>query len=180
MFLVVGLGNPGRQYEGTNHNVGFYAIDMLAEELGVAFLRTQCKALTAEYLENGQKIVLAKPQTYMNLSGESVRQFVQMYKIPLENIIVISDDIDLDVGVVRYREKGSAGTHNGLRSMVQCLGSGDFKRIRIGIGRGEQFADLADFVLSKITKENQPKIERAVKEAVEMILKQISQTIKGE
>ena len=174
MFLIVGLGNFGRQYENTNHNIGFFVADRLAEELGIFFSRKHCKAIVAETILNGQKVVIAKPQTYMNLSGESVREFVRMYKLPPENILVVSDDIDLDVGVVRYRESGSAGTHNGLKSIINCLGNGNFKRVRIGIGRGEGYVDLADFVLSKISKNAIEKIESASEEAVKIILDLLS------
>jgi len=178
MFLIVGLGNVGKEYDNTNHNVGFMVADQLADELDTFFARKQCRASVAETVLNGEKIVMAKPHTYMNLSGESVREFVQKFKIPLENVIIVLDDIDLDVGVVRYRPKGSAGTHNGLRSIVACLGTSDFKRVRIGIGKGHPSQDLADYVLSKISKQDKPLIEEACTEAVGLIIETIKQTQK--
>ncbi|MFA6860643.1 MAG: aminoacyl-tRNA hydrolase [Clostridia bacterium] len=174
MFLVVGLGNPGKEYEGTNHNTGFYAISKLAEKLGTNFSKKMCKAIVAEHFFGKNKVLLAMPQTFMNLSGESVLQFVQKFKIPLKNVVIISDDIDLEAGKFRFRETGSAGTHNGLRNIIACLGSGDFKRIRIGIGKGFEGQDLADFVLSKVSKENKPLIEKATLEALDKIMEIIS------
>jgi len=175
MFLIVGLGNIGKEYDNTNHNVGFMVADELANELDTFFARKQCRASVAETTLSGEKVVIAKPHTYMNLSGESVREFVQKFKIPLENIIVVLDDIDLDVGVVRYRLKGSAGTHNGLRSIVACLGTSDFKRVRIGIGKGHPNQELSDYVLSKISKQDMPLIEQACTEAVALIMEVIRQ-----
>lgn len=179
MFLIIGLGNVGKEYDNTNHNVGFMVADQLADELDTFFARKLCRASVAETMVNGQKVVIAKPHTYMNLSGESVREFVHKFKIPLVNIIVVLDDIDLDVGEVRYRVKGSAGTHNGLRSIVACLGTSDFKRVRIGIGKGHSSQDLSDYVLSKISKQDKPFIEAACTEAVKLIIETIKQA-KGE
>ena len=131
MYVVVGLGNPGKQYENTRHNVGFNVIDILAKEYDISVTKIKHKALIGEGRIGSEKVLLVKPQTYMNLSGETLIDIYKYYKVDLDNIIVIYDDIDLDVGKLRIRKKGSAGTHNGMRSIVKCLGSGDFPRVRV-------------------------------------------------
>ena len=146
MIIVVGLGNFGKEYDKTYHNMGFMAIDKFAEKLGCNFSKKDFKSLVAEGRFNGEKILLAKPQTYMNLSGEAVVLLKKKFKDA--RIIVLVDCIDIMKGEVRYREKGSAGTHNGLRNIVSYIGE-DFERIKIGIGRDESM-DLKDFVLSKV------------------------------
>lgn len=168
MKLVVGLGNPDKQYQDTYHNIGFMAIDVLADKHDGFFQKTDCKAKVAEIRIGGEKIILAKPQTYMNLSGESVLAFKSKYKIDAKDIYVFCDDIDLPFGKIRYRETGSAGTHNGLKNIVQNIGQ-DFKRIRIGIGRDEKFANLADFVLSKIPSHKLEEMYETIDEAVELL-----------
>ena len=145
MIIIFGLGNPGKEYEKTYHNMGFLAIDKLADEIGIKFSKKGLKAVYGDGSFEGEKVILVKPQTYMNNSGESVVLFKKKFKDA--RVLVLVDDIDLPRGVVRYREKGSAGTHNGLRSIVSFIGQ-DFERIKLGIGRDE--GDLADFVLSKI------------------------------
>ena len=167
MKLIVGLGNPEEKYANTLHNLGFISVNKTAKILGVEFNKNKGKALIAETKINGEKIILAKPQTYMNLSGNAVLKLKSKYKIENSNIIVIADDIDLAPGVVRYRENGSAGTHNGLRNIVSLIGT-DFKRVRIGIGRGE--GDLANFVLSKISKENWDLLENSYETVNKKIL----------
>lgn len=171
MYVIAGLGNPGRQYEQTHHNMGFITIDYLAEKLGISVNKIKFKALTAETVYNGQKIVLLKPQTYMNLSGESIREIVQFYKLPPENLIVIYDDIDLDTGKIRIRAKGSAGTHNGMRNIVFQLQTDEFPRIRIGIRGGmSEKMQLRDFVTGGFTKEEVPLLEDAVSRAADAVL----------
>ena len=145
MYLIFGLGNPGKEYEKTYHNMGFLAIDLLADDLGVKLCKSGLKSKYAESHFDKEKVILIKPQTYMNNSGESVLLWKKKYKDA--KILVFVDDIDLPKGDVRYRLHGSAGTHNGLRSIVSYIGS-EFERIKIGIGRGE--GDLKDFVLSKV------------------------------
>ena len=148
--LVVGLGNIGKQYESTVHNMGFMVVDKVASKLGVSFKKKECDAEIAEVFKNSEKIILAKPTTYMNNSGIAVKALAKKYKIAIEDIVVISDDIDLVPGRIRIREKGSAGTHNGLKSIIAELGDSNFKRIRIGVGKPtNEYMDLADFVLSK-------------------------------
>lgn len=171
MYVIAGLGNPGKQYEQTHHNMGFITIDYLAEKLGISVNKIKFKALTAETVYNGQKIVLLKPQTYMNLSGESIREIVQFYKLPPENLVVIYDDIDLDAGKIRIRAKGSAGTHNGMRNIVFQLQTDEFPRIRIGIRGGmSEKMQLRDFVTGGFTKEEVPLLEDAVSRAADAVL----------
>lgn len=176
MKLIVGLGNPEKIYNNTYHNVGFSFIDKLAKNLNIEVKKETCKSLIGEEkidLGNGiEKIILAKPQTYMNLSGEAVVALKNKYKIDNKDIYIISDDIDLPVGKFRYRENGSAGTHNGLKNIVQLLGDENFKRIRIGIGKDEKM-DLADYVLSKISNENAEKINKTIDEAITLLLTKI-------
>ena len=167
MVIIVGLGNIGSRYSDTYHNVGFNVVDKLAKKLGVVFSKEKYKAMIGEGMYNGQKILLAKPTTFMNNSGEAVSLLKQKNKEA--RIIVVVDDIDLPVGKIRYRESGSAGTHNGLRSITSFIGQ-DFERVRVGIGRDES-KDLADFVLSKI--EDKDKFEKIYDQAVDMILEKI-------
>ncbi|MBO7342014.1 MAG: aminoacyl-tRNA hydrolase [Clostridia bacterium] len=150
--LIVGLGNPGAQYANTRHNAGFLALDAIAEKLGVRIDRTRFKALTAEASLGGAHVLLLKPQTFMNLSGEAVREAAAFYHIEPANIIVIYDDINLAVGRLRVRGKGSDGGHNGIKSIIAQLGSNEFPRVRVGVGeRPNPAYDLADWVLSAFT-----------------------------
>ena len=163
MFIIAGLGNPTLQYEGTRHNVGFDVIDMLADRYNISVDGRKGRALIGKGMIGGQKVLLVKPQTYMNLSGDSVGEMAQFYKIPPENIIVINDDISLDVGRIRVRPKGSAGGHNGLKSIIYRLNSDTFPRVKMGVGapKHEDY-DLADFVLGRFTKEEIPVMEDAI------------------
>ena len=162
MHLIVGLGNPDRKYLNTFHNVGFMCVDALADKLGETFTKNECKAMTMHTRINGQKVIVAKPLTYMNLSGESVVELVNKYKIPMENLIVVYDDIDIPMGSVRIRTGGSAGTHNGMRNIVQLLGQTNFARIRLGIGKNTPMA-LVDFVLSAVTDDDKTVLSPALK-----------------
>lgn len=163
MYLIAGLGNPGSQYEMTRHNIGFHTIDYIAGQMGVKIKKLKYKALYGEGEINGERVFLVKPQTYMNNSGESLIEFVNFFKIPVENVIVISDDISIDAGRIRIRGKGSAGGHNGLKSIIYHLNSDQFPRVRIGVGapKHEDY-DLADFVLGRFTKEEIPVLEEAI------------------
>lgn len=165
MFIVVGLGNPGAKYAETRHNIGFMVVDYLSRMLNVSVNKIKHKALIGECRIGMEKVILAKPQTYMNLSGESVLDIVEFYKLPSENLIVVYDDADLDTGVVRIRPKGSSGTHNGMKSIIYLLNTDDFPRVRIGIGKQPDFMDLADYVTSKFSKDEIPLMEDAVKRA---------------
>jgi PTH1 family peptidyl-tRNA hydrolase len=174
MYVIVGLGNPGKQYEKTRHNVGFEVIDILAKEYGISVTKIKHKALIGEGRIGSEKILLVKPQTYMNLSGETLIDIYRYYDVDIENIIVIYDDIDLDVGKIRIRKKGSGGTHNGMRSIVKCLGSTDFPRVRVGVSKPMPGQDLADFVLSRFRKEESENLSSGLEKAylaIDTILK---------
>lgn len=169
MIIIVGLGNIGNQYENTFHNIGFCVADKLAEKLGASFNKEKYKSQIAEGRYNGQNVLICKPTTFMNNSGEAVCLLKKKYKDA--RILVAVDDIDLEKGIVRYREHGSAGTHNGLRSIVAFIGEG-FERIKVGIGR-DKTKDLADFVLSKINNDDKKILDESIEKAVNIILEKI-------
>ena len=159
-MIIIGLGNKGLSYKNTYHNMGFDVVSKLAKELGVRFSHTECKAKTAVTNVNGKRVVLAKPETYMNLSGELVRELMGKYKETADGIIVIYDDIDIAIGTIRARNAGSAGTHNGMRNIVECLnGNTAFKRIRIGTGFDHGNVPLYNVVLSKVKGENKTLVD---------------------
>ena len=166
MYIIVGLGNPGKQYENTRHNVGFNVIDILAEEYDISVTKMKHKALIGEGRVGTEKVVLVKPVTYMNLSGESLAEIYNFYKVDTNNIVVIYDDIDLDVGKIRIRKKGSGGTHNGMRSIVKCLGTTDFPRVRVGVSKPEPGRDLANFVLSKFAPDEMAGLKEGLEKSV--------------
>lgn len=154
MYIIAGLGNPTREYENTRHNIGFMAIDALADKYKISVMECKHKALIGKGMINGNKVVLVKPLTYMNLSGEAIRSVIDYYKIDeAEELIVIYDDISLDVGQLRIRKKGSAGGHNGIKNIIAHLGHDTFKRIKIGVGEKPKGYDLADYVLGHFSKE---------------------------
>ncbi len=168
MYIIVGLGNPGKQYEATRHNVGFDFIDCLANKYNISVLEAKHKALIGKGIVAGQKVILAKPLTYMNLSGESIRQLIDYYKVDEETeLIVVYDDISLKPGGLRIRGKGSAGGHNGIKSIIQHLGHDRFIRIKIGVGEKPKGWDLADYVLSRFTTEDRKLVDEVVQVAVE-------------
>ncbi len=169
MYIVVGLGNPGRKYSNTKHNIGFELIDYIARDRGVKVTKLKHKALIGEFNYKGEKVLLVKPQTYMNLSGDSVLSIVNYYDIELENLVVIYDDIDIPLGNLRIRKSGSAGTHNGMKDIVYKLKNDAFPRIRIGIGKPDNI-DLKDFVLSGYSKKEVPIMEEAVVNAAKAVL----------
>lgn len=169
MYLIVGLGNIGKEYDGTRHNIGFDVIDYLGAKKGITVKKKEQNGHTGVYHEFGEKILLAKPTTYMNNSGLCVAGLVNFYQVPLAKLLVIYDDIDLATGDVRIRQRGSAGTHNGMRSIIQHLGSQDFPRIRIGTGRPKESVDLVHFVLGRFAKSELPLMENAVAEAAKGI-----------
>lgn len=163
MYIIAGLGNPGKQYDMTRHNIGFHTIDYMADKLNVKVKKLKFKALYGECEIAGEKTLLIKPQTYMNLSGESIAGFAQFYKINPSNIIIINDDISLETGRIRVRPRGSAGGHNGLKSIIYMLESDEFPRVKMGVGapKNENY-DLADFVLGHFTKEEILIMEKAI------------------
>lgn len=170
MYLIVGLGNPGRDYEKTRHNVGFDAVDQLIEEHRIPQSGVKFKAMYGKGMINGEKVLIAKPLTYMNLSGEAVRGLVDYFKIDVkEELIVLYDDIDLEPGNVRVRAKGSAGGHNGMKNIIQQLGTQEFARVRIGVGAKPKGWDLADHVLSRFSKEDREKVDDSIDKACKAV-----------
>ena len=170
MYIIVGLGNPTSKYDGTRHNIGFEVIDKLAEKYNIAVDTKKHKALIGKGMIEGEKVVLVKPQTYMNLSGESVREVVDFYKVDEEEqVIVIYDDISLEVGQLRLRKKGSAGGHNGIKSIIQQLGTQVFPRIKVGVGDKPAHMDLTDHVLGHFSKEEMPQVEEGCKNSIEAV-----------
>jgi PTH1 family peptidyl-tRNA hydrolase len=149
----VGLGNPGPAYQSTRHNIGFMAMDRFAEKHGIKVTQSKCKALLGEGVVNGSKVYLLKPMTYMNLSGESIRAFMDFFKAPIDDLVVVYDDLDTPFGQIRLRYQGSAGGHNGIKSTVQHLGTQSFNRIRMGINRPAPGYNIADYVLSSFSKD---------------------------
>lgn len=165
-MIIVGLGNYGEKYEKTRHNMGFMVVETLAKGMNVNFKNKECKSLTATGYKNSEKYCIAKPQTYMNLSGEAVKELKGKYKVSNDQIVVVSDDIDLPLGAVRIRKTGGAGTHNGLKNIISELGSKDFLRIRMGVGeRTNKEMDLATYVLSKFSKDEFAILEDSINKA---------------
>lgn len=174
MYLIAGLGNPGREYAGTRHNVGFEVLNKMAFDHNIEFKKMKCHAAVAEGVISGQNVLLAKPHTYMNLSGESIGALVRFYKIMPDCLIVCYDDCDIPVGDIRIRKDGSAGGHNGVKSIIQHCGT-EFIRVRAGIGKRPNGYDLADYVLSKFSSQETEKIIEGIEKAqkaTEMILKE--------
>ena len=176
MFLVVGLGNPDAKYKNNVHNLGFMGVDALAEKLGVTFDKKGHKGVYTITSIKGEKVALLKPHTYMNLSGESIQSFASFYKVPVQNVLVIYDDLDIEMGSIRIRQKGSAGTHNGMKSVVNMLSSQDFPRIRIGCKPVDFKGDIIDYVLSNLPLDKKPYFDAAIDKAAESALS----FIKGE
>ena len=175
MYYIVGLGNPGIQYENTRHNAGFIAIDYLARKYSIDVRKIKFKSLIGQGVISGQKVMLVKPQTYMNNSGEAIREIYKYFDFDHDKLIVIYDDIDIDFGSIRIRKKGSAGTHNGMKSIIYNLEFDDFPRIKVAVGKKPSYMDLANFVLSGFSKQEVKIIEDEVKfasDAIEMILEE--------
>jgi len=165
MRIIIGLGNPTEKYQATRHNIGWDAITRISDDYRIPLNQMKHKAKCGMGYIEGEKVILAQPVTYMNLSGESVRELVDYYKVSTEDIIIIYDDISLDVGQLRIRKKGSAGGHNGIKSIISHLGTDEFPRIRIGVGAKPQNWDLADYVLSRFKAEEEEAIRQALKDA---------------
>lgn len=169
MYFIVGLGNPGLQYENTRHNVGFMTIDYLANKYDIDIRKSKFKSLYGQGEISGHKVMLIKPQTYMNNSGEAVRELINFYKFDIDKLIVIYDDIDIDFGTIRIRKKGSAGSHNGMKSIIYQIQDDQFPRIKVSIGKKPEKWDLANFVLSGFSKEEVKILEDEIRLAVEGI-----------
>lgn len=175
MYYIVGLGNPGIQYENTRHNAGFITIDYLARKYSIDVRKIKFKSLIGQGVISGQKVMLVKPQTYMNNSGEAIREIYKYFDFDHDKLIVIYDDIDIDFGSIRIRKKGSAGTHNGMKSIIYNLEFDDFPRIKVAVGKKPSYMDLANFVLSGFSKQEAKIIEEEVmltSDAIEMILEE--------
>lgn len=160
MICFIGLGNPGRKYRKTRHNIGFMAVDRLAERWQIPFQKSKFQAEMAETRIDGRKVCLLKPLTFMNLSGEAVRAVMDYYQLTLQEIVVVYDDLDTELGKIRLRYKGSAGGHNGIKSIIEHTGSQEFKRIRMGISRPPQGTEVVSYVLSKFAKSEQEKLQQ--------------------
>ncbi len=175
MYYIVGLGNPGIQYENTRHNAGFITIDYLARKYSIDVRKIKFKSLIGQGVISGHKVMLVKPQTYMNNSGEAIREIYKYFDFDHDKLIVIYDDIDIDFGSIRIRKKGSAGTHNGMKSIIYNLEFDDFPRIKVAVGKKPSYMDLANFVLSGFSKQEVKIVEDEVKlasDAIEMILEE--------
>ena len=170
MYLIVGLGNPEEEYSKTRHNMGFNTINEIARKYEIEVNKTKFQGLSGSGLIEGKKVILIKPQTYMNLSGNCVKEFANFYKIQKENIIVIYDDMDFEPGQVKIRKKGSSGAHNGMKSIVQMLGTEDFPRVRIGIGRPKHAGDEINYVIGSIPEEEIPKLKEGIEKAKEAVI----------
>ena len=173
MFVILGIGNPGKQYDGTRHNIGFIAMDYMSEKYGIKINKIKHKSLIGEGAIAGEKVILVKPQTYVNLSGEALREICAYYKIPVSKVIIIHDDVSLDCGRLRIREKGSDGGHNGLKSIIYQLRSDEFTRIKIGVGNKPPEYDLADWVLGHFSKEEISHLSKLVDCVVEEAVPEI-------
>ena len=170
MYIIVGLGNPGKEYQNTRHNIGFDVIDEIAERNNIAMGEKKHKAIIGKGFVAGQRVILVKPQTFMNLSGESVRDVIDFYKVDEKTeLIVISDDISLDVGQIRIRKKGSAGGHNGLKNIILHLGHDEFQRVKMGVGEKPKGYDLADYVLGHFSKEEREIMDESAGRAAKAI-----------
>ncbi len=169
MYLIVGLGNPGKEYENTRHNLGFRVVDSLLNDLHISSLKSKHDSLLAQAEIDGHKLLIAKPQTFMNNSGIAVGQILNWYKINPEKLILIYDDVDLEVGQLRLREKGGTGGHNGVESVIQHVGTTEFPRVRVGIGRDDLLSDISDYVLTQIPDGQTQVLNEAVIKAAEAV-----------
>lgn len=169
MYLIVGLGNPESEYANTRHNMGFDTINEIAKKNNINIVKTKFKGLYETGMIQGKKVILLKPQTYMNLSGESVKEIVDFYNIKLDEIIVIYDDIDVEKGNIKIRKKGGPGSHNGMKSVIEELNSSEFGRVRVGIGQPEYKNDMINYVIGRVPEEEQEILHQGVKKAAEAI-----------
>ena len=179
MYIIAGLGNPGGKYDNTRHNAGFRVMDILADRMGILVEEKKHKALCGRGVLEGQKVILLKPQTFMNLSGESKRAAADFYKVEPENVLVVYDDISLEPGQLRIRAKGSAGGHNGMKNIIAHLGTQEFPRVKVGIGEKPKGMDLADYVLSCFSKGEQELMDQAFKEAARAVAVILGQGIES-
>lgn len=177
MYIIVGLGNPESDYEGTRHNMGFDVVNKIAEEFQIEINQKKFKALCGKGTIGEERVILVKPQTYMNLSGESIIECKNFYKIENSQIIVISDDIDLKPGTIRIKKKGSAGTHNGLKSVIKCLNAEDFIRVRVGVGAPIEGMDLVEYVIGFVPDVEKNILEKGIEKAKEAVIEIVKQGV---
>ncbi len=177
MYIIAGLGNPGKEYEHTRHNVGFDTIDFIAQKNGISVTEKKAKALVGSGYIEGQKVLLVKPQTFMNLSGDSISELVNFYKIAPEELIVIYDDISLEPGNLRIRRKGSAGGHNGMKSIIARCGSDGFPRVKVGVGAKPDGWDLAAHVLARFSNDDRALVEEAIADAADAVRLMVSDEV---
>lgn len=177
MYLIVGLGNPEPEYSKTRHNMGFDVINKIAKKYEIELTRTKFNGVYGSGIIEGQKVILLKPQTYMNLSGQSIKPFIDFYKIPLENVLVIYDDMDVKIGEIKIRKKGGSGSHNGAKSVVHELTSEEFPRIRVGIGKPIDEYDAIDYVIGKLEDEVYKKLEAGIDKAANAIVEYLNNGI---
>ena len=170
MYLIVGLGNPEPEYSGTRHNMGFDVINKISQKYNIEVNKSGFKSLYGTGIIENEKVILCKPQTFMNLSGDAIIEILNFYKIPLENLIVIYDDIDIEPGITKIRKKGGPGTHNGMKSVVQRLGSQEFARIRVGTGTPEYKNDLINYVITRVSTEDYLKLTEGINTAEEAVI----------
>lgn len=170
MYLIVGLGNPEEDYSKTRHNMGFNVINKLSKELNIDVTKSKFKGLIGDGIVNGEKILLLKPQTFMNASGESVVEAMNFYKIPEDKLIVIYDDIDVDRGNIRIRKNGSAGTHNGMKSIISCINTENFCRVRVGIGKPKENVDMISYVIGYVPEDEKNEMDEGAEKAKEAII----------
>lgn len=170
MYLIVGLGNPEPEYSGTRHNMGFDVINKISQKYNIEVNKNGFKSLYGTGIIENEKVILCKPQTFMNLSGDAIIEILNFYKIPLESLIVIYDDIDIEPGITKIRKKGGPGTHNGMKSVVQRLSSQDFVRIRVGIGNPEFKNDLTNYVITRASTEDYLKLTQGINSAEEAVI----------
>lgn len=179
MYLIIGLGNPESDYAKTRHNMGFNVVNLLAEESNININKSNFKGLVGSGVIEGEKVIILKPQTFMNLSGESVIQAKNFYKLSNENLIVIYDDVDIDPGKIRIRREGSSGSHNGMKSVIQNLGTEEFTRIRVGIGKPDGQMDIVSHVIGGISEEDKKILEEGTRRAKEAIIEIIKNGIES-
>ena len=177
MFLIVGLGNPEEEYDGTRHNMGFDTINEIKNEYGIEVNKKGFKGLYGKGTIEGEKVILLKPQTYMNLSGESIIEAVKFYKIKQDEFVVIYDDIDIEPGTIKVRKKGGPGTHNGMKSVVQMLATEEFSRVRIGIGQPQDKSNLISYVIGKVPNEEKEVLKKGVTKAKDAVIEIIKNGI---
>lgn len=170
MYLIVGLGNPEQEYSNTRHNMGFDTVNKLAKQYNIEINKKKFKGIYGTGIIEGEKVIILKPQTYMNLSGESIKEAIDFYKIDNKNLIIIYDDIDIKPGTIKIRKKGGPGTHNGMKSVIQNIQMKEFSRVRVGIGMPEYKDDLINYVIGKISEEEKEKLDKSTTKAKEAVI----------